>query len=122
MNWKSDKTGKANPRLKASFLEVVENQLKANDPPETKQTLDRLVAQGISRDDEVADVLLKPGEDRPGKDGARVAIGQTRSGRYLRVIYVPDPEPDSVFVITAYELTGKPLKAYRRRYRRRPKQ
>ena len=74
------------------------------------------------RDDEVSDVLLKPGEDRPGKDGARVAIGQTRSGRYLRVIYVPDPEPDSVFVITAYELTGKPLKAYRRRYRRRPKQ
>lgn len=24
----------------------------------------------------------------------------------LRVIYVPDPEPDSVFVITAYELSG----------------
>jgi hypothetical protein len=36
----------------------------------------------------------------------------------LRVIYVPDPEPDSVFVITAYELTGKPLVAYRRRRRR----
>jgi hypothetical protein len=35
------------------------------------------------------------------------------------VIYVPDPEPDSVFVITAYELVGKPLKAYRRRGRRR---
>lgn len=44
------------------------------------------------------------GEDRPGRKGSRVAIGQTRSGRYLRVIYVPDPEPDSVFVITAYEL------------------
>ena len=53
MNWKSDKTGKANPRLKASFLEVVENQLKANDPPETKQTLDRLIDQGISRDDAI---------------------------------------------------------------------
>jgi hypothetical protein len=26
----------------------------------------------------------------------------------LRVIYVPDPEPNSMFVITAYELTGKP--------------
>ena len=74
------------------------------------------------RDDEVTDVLLKPGEDRPGKDGARVAIGQTRSGRYLRVIYVPAPEPDSVFVITAYELTGKPLKAYRRRSKRKPRQ
>jgi hypothetical protein len=46
-------------------------------------------------------------------------MGQTEAGRYLRVIYVRDPEPDSVFVITAYELTGKPLKAYRRRQKRR---
>ncbi|MCP4395769.1 MAG: hypothetical protein GY801_00455 [bacterium] len=35
------------------------------------------------------------------------------------MIYVPDPEPDSVFVITAYELTGKPLLAYRRRSRKK---
>jgi uncharacterized DUF497 family protein len=68
---------------------------------------------------EVEDVLLKAGEDRPGQEGSRVAIGQTRGGRYLRVIYVPDPEQDSVFVITAYELTGKALKAYRRRRRRK---
>jgi hypothetical protein len=68
---------------------------------------------------EVEDVLRKPGEDRPGKENSRIAIGQTKAGRYLRVIYVPDPEPDSVFVITAYELMGKPLKAYRRRRRRR---
>ena len=68
---------------------------------------------------EVEDVLQKPGEDRTGKENARIAIGQTRGGRYLRVIYVPDPEPNSIFVITAYELTGKPLKAYRRRGRRR---
>ena len=71
------------------------------------------------REDEVEDVLRKPGEDRPGKEKSRIAIGQTKGGRYLRVIYVPDPEPDSVFVITAYELMGKPLKAYRRRSRRR---
>jgi hypothetical protein len=71
------------------------------------------------REDEVKDVLQNPGEDRMGKENSRLAIGQTRDGRYLRVIYVPDPEPDSVFVITAYELTGKPLKAYRRRSRRR---
>ena len=71
------------------------------------------------REDEVKDVLWKPGEDRPGKENSRIAVGQTRDGRYLRVIYVPDPVPDSVFVITAYELIGKPLKAYRRRCRRR---
>ena len=69
---------------------------------------------------EIEDVLLRPGEDRPGRDGSRVALGQTRQGRYLRVIYVPDPEPGSVFVITAYDLTGKPLKGYRRRCRRKP--
>jgi predicted nucleic-acid-binding protein len=38
-------------RLQATFFEVVDNQLKANDPPETKQTLDRLIAQGISLED-----------------------------------------------------------------------
>ena len=68
---------------------------------------------------EVETVLLNPGEDRPGREGSRVAIGQTWDGRYLRVIYVPDPEPNSVFVITAYELRGKPLAAYRRRQRKR---
>jgi hypothetical protein len=68
---------------------------------------------------EVQDVLETPGEDRPGRDGSRIAVGQTRAGRYLRVIYVPDPEPESVFVVTAYELRGKPLLAYRRRRRRR---
>lgn len=70
---------------------------------------------------EVEYVLYNPGEDRPGASGSRVAIGKTEAGRHLRVIYVPDKEPDSVFVITAYELTGKPLLAYRRRRRRRIK-
>jgi hypothetical protein len=66
-------------------------------------------------EDEVIEVLEKPGEDRPGREGAQLALRQTASGRYLRVIYVPDPEPDSVFVITAYDLTGKALAAFRRR-------
>ena len=72
-------------------------------------------------EDEVADVLANPGEDRAGREGSRVAIGRTRDGRHLRVIYVPDPEPTSVFVITAYELAGKALLAYRRRRRRKGK-
>jgi hypothetical protein len=70
-------------------------------------------------EEEVEEVLVLPSEDRPGRDNSRIAIGQTSAGRYLRVIYVPDPQPESVFVITAYELTGKPLKAYRRRQRKR---
>lgn len=68
---------------------------------------------------EVEEILLNPGEDRLGRDDSRVAIGQTMAGRYLRVIYVRDPQPGSVFVITAYELTGKPLTAYRKRKRQK---
>ena len=70
---------------------------------------------------EVEDVLDAPGEDRAGREDSRIAIGQTSGGRFLRVIYVADPEPDSVFVITAYELAGKPLQAYRRRRRKKGK-
>jgi hypothetical protein len=66
---------------------------------------------------EVVDVLERPGEDRAGRDGAGVALGQTASGRYLRVVYVPEPE--GVFVITAYELTGRPLAACRKRRRKK---
>jgi hypothetical protein len=71
-------------------------------------------AHGVT-EQEVKDVLSNPGEDRPGRDGSRVAIGQTRGGRYLRVIYVAEAE--APFVITAYELKGKPLTAYRKRRR-----
>ena len=70
---------------------------------------------------EVEEILAKPGEDRPGREGTRIAIGKTSGGRYLRVIYVPDSFPHSVFVITAYELQSKPLAAYRRRRRRKKK-
>ena len=66
---------------------------------------------------EVEAVLARPGEDRLGTEGARIAIGQTSAGRYLRVIYVP--EVGGVFIITAYDLTGKPLLAYRRRKRKK---
>lgn len=70
-------------------------------------------------EEEAEDILLDPIEDQLSKGTSRSAIGQTRAGRYLRVIYAPDPYPDSVFVITAYEIRGKMLKAYRRRRRRR---
>jgi len=68
---------------------------------------------------EVMELLEAPTEDRPGREGSRIALGQTSAGRYLRVVYVPDPVPDSVFVITAYDLTGKPLAAFRRRRRKK---
>jgi hypothetical protein len=70
------------------------------------------------QENEVDEVLVKPIEDRAGNEGSRVATGQTEAGRYLRVIYVADPHPDSVFVITAYDLGPKALKALRRRRRK----
>ena len=68
---------------------------------------------------EVDDVLGRPIEDRPGREGSRVAIGQTRAGRYLRVIYIPDEQPGSVFVITSYELGRHALRALRRRRKKK---
>ena len=70
---------------------------------------------------EVEDVLRSNGEDLPAARNSRMKLGKTAAGRYLQVIYVPDPIPDSVFVITAYELQGKAKNAFRRRLRRKPR-
>ncbi len=45
------KGAKTNPHLRAAFLEVVDNQLRDNDPPETKETLNRLMAEGHSEEE-----------------------------------------------------------------------
>jgi len=42
---------KHNPILKAVYLEAVDTQLRDNDPPETRQTFDRLRAEGITEKD-----------------------------------------------------------------------
>ena len=62
---------------------------------------------------------LGTGASRPRIDGSRQALGQSEGGRYLRVVYVPDEDGEGVFMVTAYRLTGRELKAYRRRKRRR---
>jgi len=60
----------SNPRLKTVILQVVDNQLKGNDPPETKQTYNRLIKEGFSESEakqligcivsaEIFDVLKK---------------------------------------------------------------
>jgi hypothetical protein len=37
--------------MKAVILEVVNNQLESGDPPEARQTFNRLIEQGISEED-----------------------------------------------------------------------
>ena len=71
-------------------------------------------------EEEVEDILIRPLQDIRGREGSRIAIGQTQAGRYLKVVYVPDPAPDSVFVISAYELGPRAKRAIRRRRRKKP--
>ena len=40
-----------NPRLHHLINEVIENQLRDNDPPEARETLERLMAQGDSEEE-----------------------------------------------------------------------
>ncbi len=37
-------------RRRRMILEIVENQIRDNDPPETRQTLRRLIKEGFSRE------------------------------------------------------------------------
>ena len=46
---RDEKKSHVPPHLKAAILEVVENQISDGDPPETQQTLKRLLAAGYSR-------------------------------------------------------------------------
>jgi hypothetical protein len=93
-------------------------ELRFYEDPDAGQP--HIYEHGVS-EDEVRQVLGSPGEDLPGTRGSRMKLGQTAAGRYLQVIYVPDEDAESVFVITAYELRGKARTAYRRRQRRRPR-
>ncbi|WP_089724221.1 DUF4258 domain-containing protein [Candidatus Thiosymbion oneisti] len=80
--------------------------------------LPHIYEHGVT-EDEVNEILLGRGEDLPAKQASHMKLGQTRAGRYLQIIYVPDEEPGSVFVITAYELQTKAKAAFRRRQRRK---
>ncbi|HEY7316001.1 MAG TPA: hypothetical protein VIE89_00390 [Candidatus Binatia bacterium] len=42
------KRSASNPHLQAAIIEVVENQLRNNDPPQTNQTFKRLIEAGHS--------------------------------------------------------------------------
>ena len=91
-------------------------QLRFYPDPETRQP--HVFEHGVS-EEEVRQVLVRSGDDFRSSRGSRVRFGQTSAGRYLKVVYVPDETGDSVFVLAAYDLRGKELKAFRRRHRRK---
>jgi hypothetical protein len=80
--------------------------------------LPHIAGHGVS-EREVEEVLRRRLEDLPGERNSRIIIGRTITGRLLKVICVPDDDGVGVFVVTAFDLVGKPLKAHRRRMRRR---
>jgi hypothetical protein len=86
--------------------------------PETG--LPHIFDHGVT-EDEVQQVLSRPGEEHAGTDHSRIRLGQTEAGRYLQVVYVPDPGGETAFVVTAYDITPKAKRAYRRRQRRKNK-
>lgn len=91
-------------------------EIRYYNDPETGQP--HIYGHGVT-EEEVAEVMRGLGEDLPGDRDSRMKLGQTLAGRYLQVIFVPDKDPNSVFVLTAYELRGKKKKAFRRRKRRK---
>ena len=93
-------------------------EIRYNVDAETAQP--HIYGHGVT-EQEVAEVLRGRGEDLRATENSRRKIGQTSAGRYLQVFYVPDEDPGSVFVITAYDLRGKAQRAFRRRQRRKPK-
>jgi hypothetical protein len=88
--------------------------------PDLVTGLPHIYDHGVT-EDEVREVLARPAENRAGSENSYVAAGQTNAGRYLTVVYAPDAHGDGAFVITAYELRGRQLRAFRRRRRRKGK-
>jgi hypothetical protein len=68
---------------------------------------------------EVIQALTRQVENRPGRDESRIIIGRTAAGRVLKIVGVIDDDGGGLFVVTAFELEGKPLLAFRRRERKR---
>lgn len=80
--------------------------------------LPHIYGHGVT-EPEVRQVLKRPGLNVRASGNSRSIMGQTPAGRHLKVVFVPDEEHDSGFVVTAYELRGKALRAYRRAQRRK---
>ena len=91
-------------------------ELRFWNDPETG--LPHIYDHGVT-EEEVQQVMSRPGEEFPGRDRSRIRLGQTLAGRYLKVVYVPDEGRSSAFVVTAFELSTKAKHAFRRRQRRK---
>lgn len=79
-----------NPLLRETILEVVDNQLRTGQPPETRQTLDRLMAAGYSREE------------------ARSLIGAAVVTEIWRVLHEQQPYDEARYVAALQRLPELP--------------
>ena len=80
----------AKEQAKAVILETVENQLRDNNPPETRQTYERLLAEGYSDKD------------------ARLLIGSIVVHQLYRVLKTRSPYNQEAFVADLARLPELP--------------
>jgi uncharacterized DUF497 family protein len=83
--------------------------------PETNEP--HFAKHGVS-EQEAIDVLEDPDLVLKGAEDTYSAFGQTRGGRWLRVIYV-QRSPETARIITAYTPRPKAVRATRRRIRKK---
>lgn len=82
---------KTNEILREQILQVVENQLRDNKPPETRQTYNRLLQSGIS------------------DENARIYIGQCVTVEIFHVMKHHQPFNEERFKKNLKNLPGKPF-------------
>lgn len=68
---------------------------------------------------EVHEALEWPLIQASGGDKSTILIGRTAAGRVLKLIFAESRGEDGIFVITAYDLPPKQLRALRRRLKRK---
>ena len=73
---------------------------------------------GIS-ESEVHEALARPLIQTAGADESTILIGRTAAGRVLKIIFAEARDGDGIFVITAFDLPPKQLRALRRRLKRK---
>ena len=77
-------------RFKQIFLETVDNQLKKNDPPQTRETLERLIKEGYTEED------------------AKLIIGQCVASEMMKVVSTHTPFNEARFVACLNRLPQSP--------------
>lgn len=83
-------------------------------PDAEAHTLDHGVSEA-----EVHEAMDRPLLQTSGRDGSTILIGRTIAGRVLKIIFTDARDGDGIFVITAFDLPDKQIRALQRRLKRR---